>query len=319
MRASVKSKMCGGALVALCLVVTLGYLAIQTRAAQGVTFAVAVSEMNLTAGTRTKVSFKLLNNSTRDVMGLDAKLTVGTSPLVIATDNWWHFYSVGSNQTVSFSTDIFAPPLSIGSTYSATLSLAYNISSTHRLSEDHVLGFMVYGKVEVTAYGVAVDPTPVAPGGNVTISASLLNKGNVAALYVNVTMRGYPLSPRPESTTYIGTLDPNSPTPLTLTANIWGDAQNGTYPVNLVVSYWDSHSEDRELLVPATVVVAKVAKPAVSTVPETGLRAYLQQGWLITIGGAVVAVIAVVVLVYRRRRSSLKTPSVVTEKPAGGG
>jgi len=319
MKSSRRVRAFGATVIALCILAILGASVIQVRAWQGVTFAVTVSEQNLIAGSRTRVGFTLLNNSTRDVTDLDAKLTVSaTSPLVFMTDNWWHFYSVSSNQTVSFSTDIYAPTSSIGGTYPATLTLAYNVSSTSRPTEDHALGFVVYGKVDVTTYGVTVDPTPTTAGGNVTISANLLNKGNVAASYVNVTLRGELFSLRPGSTTYIGTLDPNSPTPITLTANIWSDVPNGTYPVTLVVSYRDPQSHDVQLLVPATVVVAEATKTSTPTAPTGGLRGFTMEGLLIPVGGVVVAAIVVGALLYRRRRSSGKSPTPEIRQPTGG-
>jgi len=293
--------------LALCLlVVVLGTGVLPARAAQAFNFVVTVSEQNLTAGSRNKIGFTLFNNSEKEVTGLDAKLALpATSSLVIMTDNWWRFSKVASESPVSFSTEIYAPASSIGSTYQATLTLTYNISDTHKLTEDHALGFVVYGRVEMTAYGVTVDPTPTAAGGNVTVSATLQNKGNAAATYVNVTLRGGSLSLRPESTTYIGTIDPNSPTPLSLTANILDGMSNGTYPVTIVVSYKDAQSRDLELLVPATVVVESSATGAtVQTGQTIGLRAFLTQSWLITIGGVVVAAVVVAVLFYRRRRST---------------
>jgi hypothetical protein len=100
-------------------------------------------------------------------------------------------------------------------------------------------------------------------------------------------------------------LDSNSPTPVTLIANILSNVSNGTYPVTIVVSYRDPQSHDLELLVPVTVVVTSSATTAtVQTGQTIGLRAFLTSSWLITIGGVVVAAVVVAVLFYRRRRSA---------------
>ena len=141
---------------------------------------------------------------------------------------------------------IYAPDTSIGSTYSGSFTVNYRDDYGESRTDTFPLGLVVVGKVELVLYGESIRPQPARNGSKVEITATLLNKGTVSAMYVNASIvPNSILRLTPGSTTYIGEIEENSQSPFTLDVYIKDDVNNGTYPITMKINYRDDQYVDR--------------------------------------------------------------------------
>jgi hypothetical protein len=245
-----------------------------------------------------------ISNNYDDLYDLDACLTL-PPPLVLLTSNHWLFPSFRKGSTISIVTSIYAPASAIGNSYSGSLVLTYKeLGYTYSSSETHTIGLVVYGWIKMIAYGLIVDPQPAPAGSEVTISASLLNQGNVAAMYTNVTI--LPCSPlilKFGSANYIGQVDPNSPAPFSVTADIDPNAESGTYPVTVLVTYQDDRCVTHSLPIKIHIqVVPATPKPQQSQ--AEAFQAWLtSQGWIYAVTICAAAITVLLFHIFKGKRS----------------
>ncbi len=91
----------------------------------------------------------------------------------------------------------------------------------------------------VAVYEVAVDQEQVQPGGNITISGTVVNKATASSFYnTNISITS-PVFLKGASV-FIGQLDPNIPRPFSATLGIQRSLANGTYQGEISVTYQDS-------------------------------------------------------------------------------
>ncbi len=276
-------------------------------------FALDVQGNHLTAGFNNTVKIALTNKG-ENVYDLDTALTL-PPPLTLSGDNHWRAQSVKRNGSLTIETLIYAPASAIGNTFAASVVLTYKeLGYVYYTSEMHSLGFVVHGWVKMVAYGVAVSPEEAEPGTDVTISANLLNQGNVAAMYTNVTLLpAESLILREESTSYVGQVDPNSPAPFSLTASVDPNAKNGTYTVRIAVFYQDDRHIVHSFIINAQFdVVPPSPKPPPST--SLKLEEWLMKGEWIYVGGIAIVILLVAVLIRRVRRKQPEL-SIARELP----
>jgi len=100
------------------------------------------------------------------------------------------------------------------------------------------LPIIITGTSYATIYSINVFPKEVTPGGNVTISGTLVNTATSALSNTNVSFS----SPAFSRGTFIytGQTDPNIPRPFSITVQIQRTLTAGTYPVELFATYMDS-------------------------------------------------------------------------------
>ncbi len=91
----------------------------------------------------------------------------------------------------------------------------------------------------VVVYDVLVDPEQNQPGGNITISGTVVNKATASSVYnTNISITS-PVFPKGASV-FIGQLDPNIPRPFSATLGIQRSLANGTYQGEIRVTYQDT-------------------------------------------------------------------------------
>jgi len=287
--------------------VGIGYSGPVTR------FALDINGNHLTAGFNNTVKIELTNTG-ENVYDLDAALTL-PPPLTLSGDNHWRAPSVKKNGSLMIEVLVYAPASAIGNTFTASVVLSYKeLGYVYYTSEMHSIGFVVHGWVKMVAYGVTVSPEKAEPGADVTISANLLNQGNVAAMYVNVTLlSAESLILREESTSYVGQIDPNSPAPFSLIASVDPNAKNGSYTMRVVVFFQD----DRHLVHSFTIDTQfEVVQPSPKPPPSTGMQIeewLLKGGWVYMVG--VFIVVLVVIVLVRRARRKQSPPTIAKELP----
>jgi len=279
-----------------------------------VSLSIVTPDNRLTGGLDNQFNITLLNSGGVPLSTIDATLNI-PSPLIIQGNNHWTFQYLEPGNSTLIAVKIYAPASSIGTTYSGSLNLNYRDDYGESHSDSYPTGLIITGRIELIVYGETVDPQPARPGSEVSISATLLNKGNVAAQYVNASiMPNTVIGLTAESTTYIGEVEENSPVPFTLIADIDANAPNGTFAVIVSLTYRDDQYVDHSFNVTVYLIVEKTSED--QTGPSTGgfLGPLSEVGLvLLTLVGASV----VILFLYRRhlgKQLRIKKPLGKTER-----
>jgi hypothetical protein len=266
-----------------------------------VSLRVIKSDSRLVAGLDNPFNVTLLNDGEVAVSDIDVTLSI-PSPLVIQGDNQFTFEYIPPGDTALISVEIYAPESSIGATYSGTISINYQDDYGESYSRDYPLGMIIRGQIELLVYGKTFNPQPARPGLTVSITATILNKGNTAARYVNASiLPNAVLGLTSESTVYIGEVEENAPSPFTLTSIVNNNTQDGTFPFVVSITYKDDQYVDHSLNVTFNLVVEKANEGQNGSQDTSGfLGPYSESALilLILLGASVI-----IILLYRRHLS----------------
>ena len=231
----------------LVIAVLLVSLLSQTAVVEGQTSAhlsVSINGNSLTAGFNNTVTVSVLNNYSGYIAIYDVDIEVSVPTTLTAYgDNHWHFDSIAYGQAVTVTFEVYAPTSAIGTlaqvgTVTATYKQLGDVSYTQ---EVHNIGFSVNAWISLVLYGIILTPTVTAPGGNTTISGSLLNAGNLAAYDANVTVESDALLPGSTNSYFIGEIDPNIPRPFSLLVLFKQNVPDGNYTITVKVSATDNN------------------------------------------------------------------------------
>jgi len=246
--------------------------------AQSTHLTLTVAGQSLVAGFNNNVTLVVTNAYYSTIYDVDLELSIPT-PLALIGGNRWRYDSLGLGQTVRVDFQIYAPTSAIGNSYQATFSATYkqlgDVSSTE---ESHSVSFSVQGWVSLIIYGIQVSPSSVPPGGNASVSGSLLNRGNVAAYNANVTVESDALRSSSAASVYLGQVDPNIPRPFSLLISLRADLAEGSYILVVKVSAidnerpWSPYSAQGESQIQ---VKKAISQPQVSRSQDSGPLALL--------------------------------------------
>jgi hypothetical protein len=275
------------------------WLAVSFEVRFPVSLSITTSDNRLVGGFDNQFDVILRNSGGVLLSTIDVALSI-PSPLIVHGDNQWTFESLEPGNSTLIPVEIFAPASSIGTTYSGTLNVNYRDDYGETHTDSYPIGLILKGRIELVVYDKIVSPQPARPGSKLVITATILNKGNVAAEYVNASVvSNAMLELTTESAAYVGEVEENSPAPVTLTANLDTNVQNGTYPLVLKVTYRDDQYVDHSFNVTFFVRVEKNHDDQSTTDGTEGLLGPLSEiGLVLT---AVIAMSIVIVVLYRRR------------------
>lgn len=261
--------------------------------------------LKLNAGHNTSVTFTIINDF-EPIYDLDVTIQFPSSQLtstpIILGSNHWKFSKLSKGGNVSFPAVIYASDEAAGQGFSAALSLIYKrLGYISPYVETHIIGFYAKGFIDMVIYDLSTDPNPAVAGEKLAVSANILNKGNVPAMFTNISLASSPaIALKPESYSYLGQVDPNSPAPFTVEANVKPELKPGEYVLKLLIFYEDdelvSHRVERELTL--TVAEAATFTPPTTTEKIVGV---VQRWTLPIIIGALLLIIGVAVALARRR------------------
>ena len=270
-----------------------------------VSLTLSTSDTRLVGGMDNPLNITLLNSGGASLSSIDATLTI-SSPLILRGDNHWTIKNLNATNSIVIPLMIFAPSTSIGATSQGQIQISYRDSYGQTHTDTHPIGLQIVGRIELVVYGKSINPQPSSPGSKATFTATILNRGNTIATYGNASLTSNPvLDLSDESTTYIGDIEDNSPTPFTVSATVKPDTPNGTYPVRIVLFYCDDQYHNYSLNITMTLTVAKSQSGQSSISASGGIAAFLKENGLI-IAVLIVASISVIFL-YRRRLSKLSS------------
>lgn len=272
-------------------------------------------ETTLKAGFDNNISITIYNDfepiyELYATISFPASMQVPSSPKVLGL-NYWKFNKLDKGDWVRLPIVIFVPDDAAGNAYTASLTLTYRrLGYISPYTETHILGFYAKGWIKMVLYDLSVDPSPSRPGEPISFTASLLNRGNIPAMFTNVTlMEDHVLAYKPESFSYLGQVDPNSPAPFTLEALVRPGLEEGNYTASIMISYEDKEHAAYQVVEKVSFEVVKPVEesPQPPRIPVLGylerFKGYLPQGnTLIIMVLVVLAVILGGVAAARRRK-----------------
>lgn len=263
---------------------------------------ILTSNTRMIGGLDNALNITLANTGETSLSSIDMTFTI-SSPIVLHGDNEWTVKYLEPKNSVIIPLRIYPPSSAIGATYQGQIQLNYRDDYGQSHSKTYPLGLIIVGRVELIVYGKTVTSQP-SPGSKATLSATILNKGNTKAMYANATILPNPvLELLDESTTYIGEIEENSPMPFTVLARVNSNAENGTYPIKIVVSYRDDQYKEHSLNFTINLTVAKSQSGQSNPSSSWDLRTFLVDNLLVilTLLGASVVTIIIYKLRFSRR------------------
>ncbi|MDJ0269128.1 MAG: hypothetical protein NXY59_01005 [Aigarchaeota archaeon] len=189
--------------------------------------------------------------------------------------------------------------------YEAVATVRYKTAGGEERVETLSIPLVVVGDIRLVFRGVEFSPKEAEPGGIVDVAGDLINMGASTARAVMTEIIGdAPLVAIPDSTSFIGTINPSQVSAFTLSFRVSDDAKPGVYSATIIAKYRDGFGREFKLEKTLEYVVGEKTAPAsIFTVEEEGGRGFpasMQQTLLAVI--AALAIIAAIVVVRRRRR-----------------
>ncbi len=273
----------------------------------------AISSNYLTAGLANQLNITLGNNLWKGTVDISMTLPA-QAPLVFQGDSAWTFRQVEPNASVSLEPSVYAPSSVVGSTFTATLSVTYSDEYGRSYTDTHSIGLIVRGLIDIVVYDIGSTPQPTYSGSTVSIIATLLNKGNIAATNLNASLQSSPVLVLSSlSRYYMDQAEKNSPEPFSLKATVKADTAEGMYPVTFSVTYMDDQYVEHTLMFEAYVTVAQRSDNGGSQNGESPFLLFLQNGgWTLLV---LIAVAVVLSVLYVRR--VLRTEPQTVKKVEG--
>ena len=196
---------------------------------------------SLTGGRVNEVTMEILNNGTAEALRVSVLLEL-SPPLVALGKSNWYFREIRPGEKRELMVEIYAPDQTTGSALTGMLTISYVNKFGSPVVLRYPVGFVVRGEVDVEILGLVAIPRSVHAGEELTVSASLVNRGISAAehvmLYLNAT---HPFASTPDSTRYVGELDPDTPIPFNLACVVDPRAEEGVYSLEVILEYNDGY------------------------------------------------------------------------------
>jgi hypothetical protein len=280
---------------------------------------VSLSGNVLAASRNNTLSIEILNVG-KYLKELDVALTI-PPPLVLFGDNHWIRSSFSPRDVIRANLTVFAPTSAAGAALQGNVVAVYKVIGEQSPStETHAISFLVRGWIDIIVYEITVSPDPALPGGEITISGNILNRGVIAAMYANVSLApDPPLLKDSVKPAYVGQVDPNAPAPFSVTAVVDSAATEGRYQATILVYYRDDLQLDRAVAIPTSYTVIPELPKTETT--ETGLieqvlsnpgqllsnPGLLLSNQMVMLGLAILLILVVVGIYLRRRRKATET------------
>jgi hypothetical protein len=98
----------------------------------------------------------------------------------------------------------------------------------------------IAGTRYIAIYSIVTSPRVIPPGGNFTLSGTIVNIAFTTFNNVNISIYSPVLTQRGSTTIFIGQVDPNIPRPFSFFLQVQRRLPNGTFPITIYVTYQDS-------------------------------------------------------------------------------
>jgi hypothetical protein len=254
------------------------------------------------AGAQSRILFTLFNTGTSTLYAPTFSLTV-SSPLVLLGSSLSTPGFILGGQVGRLVAILSSSPAATPGVYGGTLAVTFTDQSGNQHTQSFSIGFVLTGTIELVVQNEQVTQS----SSGITVSGSLLNEGSTAAYYaeVNGFLKG---SSAPNATAYyVGEIDPNTPTPFTVTiAYPAPNRPQGSATISLTVSYKDSFGSQKTYTASRVSALQSAAQLIQSQATTGGAEATVDQGLINLVTYGIITTIVLVsmagVVVVRRRR-----------------
>jgi hypothetical protein len=151
------------------------------------------------------------------------------------------------------------------------LQVVSGVGATLYLNQQTDVEFPVFvtGTTYVAIYSINLFPKEVTPGGNVTVSGTIVDTATSTLSNANISVS----SPAfiKGAFIYIGQADPNIPRPFSMTLQVKKDIPIGSYPVDLTVTYTDSFSVSHVSSATTPLIIIPHTSAPSEKMPKRGL------------------------------------------------
>ncbi len=161
------------------------------------------------------------------------------------------------------------------------------------------IGIPLHGTVDLIIYDVSTIPAPAEVGRQFALSLVVLNRGTVSAMYTNVSILSeFPFTQTLGGYPYIGELDVSAPAPVSLSATISSETEEGVYPLKLAIYYQDEYNLPHMIVKEIRIPVAHPSATEEVVAPAPNYTQYILLGAIIVVA----AVAGLTVFMMRRRK-----------------
>lgn len=230
---------------------------------------VILRDNSLIGGSNSLLNMTIKNNVWKGTVQIgisaDQPPSAEVPPLVIYGNRSWIFTSIQPGDQISIYPEIYAPSSYIGMTYPATLTVAYSDEYGRSYTDTMSVGFVIRGLIRLILYDLKVSPNPIPPGSTFTLSAIILNKGNIPAGYVNASISsGNIVDTTRDRSSYIGEVAVNTPVPFSVVAKLSPEIGEGNYTLIINILYEDDLHYEHSLSNEFPIRVAKVQEEPIT-------------------------------------------------------
>ena len=271
-------------------------------------FSVALTQLNNTStvGTQSTLTFILTNSGGNAIYSPDLAISA-SSPVVVTGSVPLNFQTaLQPGQSIDYDVTIGSSPSSTPGIYGGSVTVGYSDADGVQHSQTFTVGFVLKGSIQFLVQDVTISQTAT----DVTVSGSLLNEGNANAYYTQVTGQ---IGDSQNSSTYVGEVDTNTPTPFTVTVAFPAPSRaEASVPIDLTIGYQDTFGavlSTTSIVKTSLESAEEIALSNSTTTSSTGSTG----GDLVTIVSYSIIIIIVVVViaaaVFVRRSRSAGKPS----------
>ncbi|NIM44482.1 MAG: hypothetical protein GTN80_02020 [Nitrososphaeria archaeon] len=259
------------------------------------------------AGSVFNYNLSLLNLMGEVIKNIEVYASPPPSITFVSTDGRWKIDVIAPGESKTLVIPLYAPTDIIGSGGALTVTLEYTDQNGIYRTEVRNLGFALRGTIDLKPSGVTITPLPAVPGSELTVSGQIFNSGTVTAKAVNVSIiPSHPfLYTAMEGTMVVGDIDVGIQAPFTLNPTVSFQAEEGTYKLQLLITYKDDMGLWQEI--PTEIPVTISTTVGLPTDEKPTQEGPLPFSWMNIALGIVIGIIVAWValrLISRRKKSS---------------
>ena len=268
---------------------------------------VALTQVNesTVVGTESKITFILKNIGEGTIYSPTLSLTA-SSPMVVTNSSGVGFVSqLQPDQSTPYTVAVGSSPSATPGIYQGTVTVTYADANGGQHTQTFPVGFVLLGRVLFVIQDALVSQTTTS----VTVSGSILNEGATNAYYAEVS--GHVGREGVQNSSYVGEVDPNTPTPFTLTLSYPAPSRPQTgVQIIIMVTYRDSFGNIANYTSPVNANLQSATQLLIGSVSTTSGSASTGGDLLTLVSYSVIAVVIVAiagaVLYVRRTRASAR-------------
>lgn len=259
----------------------------------------SINTQYLLAGTTTELTINLSNNLWRGPVDIQLQ---DPSPLIIEDDSNWAFENVSEGETITFPVKLYTPKSAMGATGVAVFTVSFSDQHGTNYYEIVSIGLIIRGVIQVSIFSSEISHTTINQGSTVIISATLLNTGNTNAMYTNasILIEDGVLVETSNSKSYLGELEPDSPLPFSVSANINNSAEAGEYQINCIIFYQDDLFSTYRTSVNFTIDIVSFSETSEGNSRVDIDSLFVGSGVALVIGGG--TIFMVILIISRKRK-----------------